>query len=242
MPDVTLLDTLAFAFYGLSWIGYTVFADYSSWRERSIMKAMDGYRERWMQQMLRRENRMVDANIIGSLQNGAAFFASTSIFALGGLVAALGASEQAMGILTTLHVDEFATAETWQIKVLALIAVMAYAFFKFAWTFRLQNYCAVLLGATAGGGGEGAQGGDGGGGGDDSEDSALAQRAARISSLAARHFNRGLRAYFFALAALAWFIHPLLFMAMTVYVLYVLHRREFRSKSLKVLRSKSDAL
>jgi uncharacterized membrane protein len=44
------------------------------------------------------------------------------------------------------------------------------------------------------------------------------------------------------LAALAWFIHPLLFMAMTVYVLYVLHRREFRSKSLKVLRSKSDAL
>jgi uncharacterized membrane protein len=47
LPDVTLLDTLAFAFYGLSWIGYTVFADYSSWRERSIMKAMDGYRERW---------------------------------------------------------------------------------------------------------------------------------------------------------------------------------------------------
>ena len=85
-----------------------------------------------------------------------------------------------MGILTTLHVDEFATAETWQIKVLALIAVMAYAFFKFAWTFRLQNYCAVLLGATAGGGGEGANGGDGGDDGDGGEDSALAREVKRM--------------------------------------------------------------
>lgn len=230
LPDVTVLDYLAFAFYVASWIGYTLFADYSAWRERSIKKTMDAYRERWMLQMLRRENRMVDANIIGSLQNGAAFFASTTIFALGGLIAALGASEQAMGILSTLHMDQFATAETWQLKVLLMIAVMAYAFFKFAWTFRLQNYCAVLLGATA----EESEAG--------SEDTALAHRAARISALAARHFNRGLRAYFFALAALAWFVHPVLFMVMIVYVLYVLHRREFRSKSLKVLRIKSGEL
>lgn len=35
----------------------------------------------------------------------------------------------------------------WRLKVLFLIAVLAYAFFKFAWTCRLQNYCSVLLGA-----------------------------------------------------------------------------------------------
>ena len=213
MPNIILLDVIAFAFYVASWLGYTLFADYSRWRDRSLMKTMDEYRVRWMQQMLLRENRIVDTNIIGSLQNGAAFFASTTIFALGGLVAALGSSEQAMGILSTLHMDRFATAETWQIKILLLIGVMAYAFFKFAWTFRLQNYCAVLLGAT---GLETDLG---------PEDKALARRAARISALAARHFNRGLRAYFFALAALAWFIHPVLFMVMIVYVLYVLHRR-----------------
>jgi uncharacterized membrane protein len=107
---------------------------------------------------------------------------------------------------------------------------MAYAFFKFAWTFRLQNYCAVLLGATSVETEPGPEG------------TAMALRVARISALAARHFNRGLRAYFFALAALAWFVHPVLFMVMIVYVLYVLHRREFRSKSLKVLRIKSDEL
>lgn len=230
LPDITALDYLAFGFCVASWVGYTLFADYSPWRKRSIMEMMDAYRERWMHQMLRRENRMVDANIIGSLQNGAAFFASTTIFALGGLIAALGASEQAMGILSTLHMAQFATAETWHIKVLLLIAIMAYAFFKFAWTFRLQNYCAILLGATSV---ETAAG---------PEDTALAHRVARISALAARHFNRGLRAYFFALAGLAWFVHPALFIVMIVYVLYVLHRREFRSKSLKVLQTRSDEL
>ena len=228
LPDITVLDYLAFGFFVASWIGYTLFADYSPWRKRSIMKTMDAYRERWMQQALRREHRIVDVNIIGSLQNGAAFFASTTIFALGGLLATLGASEQAMDIRSTLPIDQSETTETWQIKVLLLITIMAYAFFKFAWTFRLQNYCAVLLGATPVETEPGPESID------------LANRAARISAIAARHFNRGLRAYFFALATLAWFAHPVLFIVMIVYVLYVLHRREFRSKSLKVLRIKSD--
>ena len=74
---ISPLDGLAFAFYVASWIGYTCFADHSRWHERSIMKLMDDYRVLWMQQMLRRENRIVDTNIIGNLQNGAAFFAST---------------------------------------------------------------------------------------------------------------------------------------------------------------------
>jgi uncharacterized membrane protein len=220
----TALDYLAFGLYVASWLGYTLYADYSRQHQRSIMKLMDSYRKRWMLQMLHRENRMVDANIIGSLQNGAAFFASTTIFALGGLIAALGASEQAIDILSSLPFAHPGTAETWRIKVLLLILVLAYAFFKFAWTFRLQNYCSILLGAMpldldAG-----------------PRSTALAVRAARISALAERHFNRGLRAYFFALAALAWFLHPALFIATTAYVLYVLHRREFRSRSLKALR------
>ena len=227
MPEFTTLDYVAFALYVASWIGYAVFADHSRWHKRSIMKMMDGYRDRWMLEMLVRDNRMVDANIIGTLQSGAAFFASTTIFALGALVAALGASEQAIGILSTLPMAEPGTVETWRIKVLLLIVVLVYAFFKFAWTFRLQNYCSVLLGATPVATETGS--------GTNSESTSLALRAAKISALAARHFNRGLRAYFFALAALAWFVHPVLFIGTTIYVLYVLHRREFRSRSLKAL-------
>ena len=229
MPEITPLDLLAFCFYFACWLGYTAFADHSRWRDRSIMKLMDDYREQWMLEMLNRDVRIMDANIISGLQNGAAFFASTTIFALGGLIAALGASEQAIGLLSTLPFVDAGTPETWQIKMLLLIAVMAYAFFKFAWTFRIQNYCSILLGATPTEPGTGE------------ENTAMALRAARMSALAARHFNRGLRAYFFALAALAWFLHPALFMGTVVYVLYVLYRREFRSKSLKALQGRWSA-
>ena len=98
---------------------------------------MTGYRARWMRQMLRRENRMVDANIISSLQNGAAFFASTTIFGVGGLIAALGASDKALSILEALPLVESGSPGVWQLKVLMLIVILDYAFFKFAWAFRL---------------------------------------------------------------------------------------------------------
>ena len=46
---------------------------------------------------------------------------------------------------------------------------------------------------------------------------------------AARHFNTGLRSYYFGLAALAWIVHPLALVAASLFVLRELHRREFRS-------------
>ena len=41
------------------------------------------------------------------------------------------------------------------------------------------------------------------------------------------HFNNGLRAYYFGLAAVTWFLHPYAVFAATVWVVLVLYRREF---------------
>ncbi len=222
------MDILAFGLFVACWFGYAHVAD-GRWRARSIMKVMDDFRRDWMLQMMRRELRIVDTSIIAGQQNGAAFFASTSIFAVGGLIAALGAGEQAIGILASLPLIDPGTPQSWHFKVLLLIVVMAHAFFKFAWTYRLHNYSSVLVGATPAAGS------------DDADCRKTALRAARISQLAARHFNRGLRAYFFALAALAWFLHPALFMATTLYVIYILYRREFHSRSLRALTGEPEA-
>ncbi len=72
------------------------------------------------------------------------------------------------------------------------------------------------------------------------EDTAEASRlaaatAATLSIRSGHHFNRGLRAYFFALAALGWLIGPLVLVAMTLLVVAVLYRREFRSRALAAL-------
>ena len=49
------------------------------------------------------------------------------------------------------------------------------------------------------------------------------------------NFNNGLRAYYFALAALTWFLHPWLMVAATGWVVYILYQRELHSKTLAAL-------
>jgi uncharacterized membrane protein len=69
----------------------------------------------------------------------------------------------------------------------------------------------------------------------DQESARIAERLAAIATSTARHFNRGIRAYYFGLAALGWFIHPWLFVLLSAWVVVVLYRREFRSRLLKTL-------
>ena len=66
-----------------------------------------------------------------------------------------------------------------------------------------------------------------------SRDHAL--RLAHLSSLVTRYFNDGIRAYYFALAALSWFINPLLFVGATTRTVVVLYRRGFHFKALSLL-------
>ena len=48
---------------------------------------------------------------------------------------------------------------------------------------------------------------------------------------AGRHFNRGQRAFFFALGYLGWFLGPLPLIATTAGILVVMWRRQFVSES-----------
>lgn len=223
----TVLDYVAFSWLVFCWSGYTVFADHGPWRKRSVTATMSRYRHQWMRVMLQRENRIVDTNIIGNLLNGVAFFSSTTILAIGGLLAALGAPASAIQILEDLPFAVETTRAMWEMKVLILAGILVTAFFKFAWAYRLFNNCSVLIGAApvlAAG---------------DPKAEELAERAGMLNSLAARHFNRALRAYFFALATLAWFISPLVFLIAVTLVVYVIFRRDFHSRSLKIVRQDS---
>jgi uncharacterized membrane protein len=224
MTDFTLADAAAFLWFALCWAGYTACADHSPWRRHSISVAMNRERRGWMDQMMARELRMVDMQIVGNLMRSLGFFASTTILLVAGLIAVLGATEQAVETLTELPFAVPTTEAVWHVKVLLLIVIFVYAFFKFAWAFRLTNNCSILIGAAPAAPADPAV-------------AALhAERAAAIIGLAAYHLNRGLRGYFFALAALAWFLHPALFAVGSTWVVLVLYRREFRSRALGAIR------
>ncbi|HYZ27002.1 MAG TPA: DUF599 family protein [Geminicoccaceae bacterium] len=225
LPDLSgtaLPDLLAPAWFLLCWLGYTYLADREQSRG-SLMRTMYAYRALWARQLLHRDNRMVDTQIIANLMRSVSFFASTTMFIIAGLIAVIGARDRAMAVLAELPFAAESSPLLWDLKVLLLIVVFVYAFFKFTWAFRHYNYCLVLVGCVPA---------------PDrlTEDSPkLAERLARIASATARHFNRGIRAYYFGLAALSWFIDPFLFMLLSAWVVLVLYRREFRSRLLRML-------
>jgi uncharacterized membrane protein len=225
---IQTLDISAFVWFLLCWVGYTRFADLRARRQLTLMSVMHSYRMQWMQEMLQREVRIVDSNIVMILARSATFLASTTIFILAGLLAVMGTMDTAMNVVGELRFAVQSTREVWELKLFGLLLVFIYAFFKFTWSMRHFNYLSIMIGAAP------------------SSDALpdwgkrFAERAARVSSNATNTFNRGLRAYYFGLALLSWFLHPLAFIIATTLVVGVLYRREFMSRMLRELGDPSD--
>ncbi len=141
------VDIAAVGFFALEWTVYALTLEHTAYGRDSLSARMNGYREVWIRNLLHREARMVDMQIMASLQNGTAFFASTSLLAIGGGLALLRGTSDALAVLGALPIDLTPSPALWEIKCVGLILIFIYAFFKFAWAYRLFNYVAILLGA-----------------------------------------------------------------------------------------------
>ena len=218
MPPLPLIDFLALAFFLFAWVGYHFYVDRMSPRKRGLNAMMNTYRIAWMEQMSRREVRIVDTAITGSLQNGTAFFASTSLIAIGGAATLMRGTDDVLKVFSDLPFGLATTRWLWEVKVLGLAAIFGYAFFKFAWSYRLYNYAAVLIGATPPANSPHVK-----------ERQRALMRAARMNISAGRHFTRGQRAFFFSFAYLGWFVSPYVFLLTTAGILYITWARQFAS-------------
>jgi len=144
----SLLDLIALAGFALAWGGYAAVVEWTRHGGSGLNGRMVAYRETWMRRMLAREQRMVDMQIMAALQNGTAFFATTSLFAIGGALSILRSSDEMVAIAAHLPLGIQTSRGLWEAKAIGLTIVFVYAFFKFAWAYRLYNYVAILLGAT----------------------------------------------------------------------------------------------
>ncbi|MGD9913752.1 MAG: DUF599 domain-containing protein [Rhizobiaceae bacterium] len=225
MPDsfpLGLYDGLAIVFFLAVWTFYAYATDGRLFRRVSLTQAMNRQREAWMRTMARRELRMIDTGIMAGLQQGTAFFASSSLIALGGCFALLNSSEQVMAILADLPLGATQMRGVLELKILGLVVLLAYSFFKFAWSYRLFNYCSILIGAVPVLRDEAAH---------SEETEAALMRATRMNVLGGKHFNAGLRGIFFSIGYLGWFIGPAVLAATSLFVLLVLVRRQFFSQA-----------
>jgi uncharacterized membrane protein len=224
MAFLSVPDLAALAFFLVAWTVYALVIEMTEHGNRGLNAEMDRYRETWMREMLGRQNRIVDSHITSSLQNGTAFFASTSLIAIGGALTLLRSTDEMLAVFGGLPFGITATRTEWELKTLGLAIIFVYAFFKFSWSYRLFNYFAILLGATPPLEEK-----------DTPEALAHARRAAKLSEEAGRHFNRGQRAFFLALGYLGWFVSPWVFMATTAAVLVVMWRRQLASPARRAI-------
>ena len=218
--NINAMDLTAFAGLVLAWLGTGWFTEHPPANRPSVSVLMNDYRRDWMRQFVTREPRIFDATVLDSLRQGTAFFASASMIAIGGGVALLGNADIVKGLAVQLALDEGAIGI--ELKLIVMLTYLANALLKFIWSNRLFGYCAIMMAAVP----------------NDPADPHVYHRAAQAAEInitAARSFNRGLRAIYFALAALGWLAGPVALMIATVFTAGILVRREFASVSREVI-------
>ncbi|NIZ60273.1 DUF599 domain-containing protein [Sedimentitalea sp. CY04] len=213
------LVALAILIGGWFWIGWRIESPAPT--RPSVSVLMEDFRRGWMHQMVSRDPRVFDAQLIGSLRQGATFFASAAMIAIGGGLALIGNTEQLEGVVSDLTLGQ-APAFVWEIKLLLVLMFLANAFLKYVWAHRLFGYCSVLMAAVPN-----KPDGD--------QAYPRAAQAAEICINAARSFNRGMRSTYFALAAVAWLAGAFALIGAILVTLAMLYRREFVSQSRETL-------
>ncbi|WP_262386363.1 DUF599 domain-containing protein [Roseobacter fucihabitans] len=224
MDRITLFQPLDFAAVALLfvlWVGIGLRVEHPSPKHLSTSLIMASYRQEWMRQMVTREPRIFDAHVLGTLRQGTAFFASTSMVAIGGTLAVIGNAERLAGVASDITLLDHPTI-VWELKLMVLTLFLTNAFLKFVWANRLFGYCSVLMGAVPN---------------DPKHPDAykFAEKAAQINITGTKSFNRGLRSLYFALAAAAWLAGPIPLILAAFCTVTVIWRREFASVSRKIL-------
>lgn len=227
------LTDIALLIYFLSmWFGYSLIADSYKTRRKGLIDVMYRYRYAWIARMPQRPHneRLSDIRIINNLIQANNFLASTSILIIGGLIAALLDGGNSLQTLQKAHLLDISTPSSWALKTGTAIGLFVYAFFKFTWVMRQFNYTAVLIMSvshiplphdTA------------------RKRTRIRKEARRIALMltnSAMHFNRAVRAFYFGLALICWYANDVLFIFACILVVATSYRREFNSRTLRMLR------
>jgi uncharacterized membrane protein len=223
---LSVLDWLALAVFVGGWAGYAWFARHWAQTRPSILASTNRIRRQWMLQTTYRDVRVLDGVVVQNLSTSPSFFASTTILIIGGLVAVLGITDKATELVREIPFAARTSNLVFDMKSIVLLAIFVYAFFRFTWSMRQYTFGALMVASAP----EAKQFEELG-----LSREAFANKAGRIVSLAAETFNDGLRGYYFAFAAMAWFISPWLFVLGTFTVVSILYRREFHPDVLAVM-------
>lgn len=224
--EIGLLNIVSFLWFIACWIGYTQFSKVRAKTTACLSSVLHVHRINWMRRLLQREVRVADASLLANIERNVNFFASSCVLIMAALLTAFTAVEKLDAMLTGVKFVAEDSILMLELKMLTLLGIFIFAFFTFTWSMRQFGFASVLVGAAP----------------LPSDDSVTAAErrsfaiyAAKVIDQASRSYNFGLRAFYFSLAALSWFVHPIAFMLSSSMVVFVLYKREFSSNSLHAM-------
>lgn len=227
----TLIDMLALSVFISAWCGYTVFARRKAKTTDCIARSLHQHRIHWMYEVISREIKVSDASLLANLERNIAFFASSTLLILAGIFTLFAKVETLEEVIMSLPYAAQVTHLAIQLKLSLLVFIFVISFFQFTWSMRQYGFLNVMIGAAPtdlSGTNENLK--------------AYAKQMAIVQDQAAHSYNYGLRTYYFALAAMCWFLHPFLLIMMSLWVVNTLYTREFNSKAVKAIIIAQDLL
>ena len=214
------------------WLAYNYGVPFVERHRPSLSVIMSLQRRRWVANAARRESPM-DAILSGNLMQAVSLLASTSMLIVLALFAAFGQVPALMDALSSFGLGTHYTVAAMHIHLLVLQAIFVSSFFAFTLSLRQFNHFCIMLGAI-------------------SHDVPIGEdeidAIAMLNSLAAKNFNNGIRAYYFAVPAVSWFVSDWLAIVITlVTTTFIIHREFFSSAhriaaSVAVIASRREQL
>jgi uncharacterized membrane protein len=215
---VTLVSSL---FPIVCWFAYNWGIGLIERRVPSLSVIMTMQRRRWVANATRRESPL-DAILSGNLMGSVSFLASTSVLLVLAVFTAFGQMEGLLAALDTIGLPGTHAAHDVQVQLLVMLALFVGAFFAFTLALRQFNHFCIMIGAI-----------------DHSVETSDAEIDAitRINAMGAQNFNHGIRAYYFSVATVAWFVADWFAIVASVATVMFLIHREFFSTARSVAAS-----
>ncbi|MGB3339001.1 MAG: DUF599 domain-containing protein [Devosia sp.] len=208
--------TLISTFFPLfCYFAYNVIVPIVEKMRPSLSSIMNMQRRRWVANAALRESPF-DAILSGNIMGSVSFLASTAVLLILAIFAVFGQVPALINTLNSLSLNRAYTTLDVQLHLLVMLSMFVLAFFAFTLSLRQFNHFCIMLGAI-----------------DHSvpisEEEIDAITA--MNALGARNFNSGVRAYYFSVATVAWFVSEWLPIFACVATIMILAHREFFSSS-----------
>lgn len=179
-------------------------------------------RNAWMRNMVGRENRFMDGQLLGQALNSASFFTSSNLILIAALGGALFAGERTFRSASSLVVIQTSTRMLFELQLALVLACLARGLLDLIWAIRQLNYCIAAIGSVPVRV-------------EDAHHHTYGDVVTRLLNPALSSFNAGVRAYYFALAAAAWLFGAEAFIIATVGAVTLLLWRQLSSPSAKAV-------